>query len=136
MSVTYIPAALRYSVQERAGNRCEYCLIHEDDTEFGCETDHILSEKHLGKTTYENLALACFFCNRNKGSDLGSVLATDDPVLIRFFNPRTDDWSEHFAFDAQNYIVSLTNIGRVTSRIFGFNVENRVLERHALGESK
>ena len=66
MSVTYIPVTLRQAVRDRAECRCEYCHIHEDDTEFGCEVDHILSEKHLGKTVLENLALACFFCNRNK----------------------------------------------------------------------
>ncbi len=88
MSVTYISVALRQAVRERAANRCEYCRIHEDDTEFGCEVDHVLSEKHLGRTTLDNLALACFFCNRSKGSDLGSVLSADDPTLIRFFNPR------------------------------------------------
>ena len=27
---------------------CEYCLIHEDDTVFGCEVDHIISTKHGG----------------------------------------------------------------------------------------
>jgi hypothetical protein len=132
MSVTYIPAPLRRTVRERADNRCEYCRIHEEDTEFGCEVDHIISEKHLGKTNLDNLALACFFCNRNKGSDLGSVRSSDDPTLIRFFNPRTDVWEDHFAFDTRMYVVPKTDIGRVTARIFGFNAENRLLERQAL----
>jgi hypothetical protein len=132
MSVTHIPAPLRRTVRERAENRCEYCRIHEDDTEFGCEGDHIISEKHLGKTDLNNLALACFFCNRNKGSDLGSVRSADDPTLIRFFNPRTDIWEDYFEFDALMVIVPQTDIGRVTARIFGFNAENRLLERQAL----
>src|SRR5690349_15464020 len=93
MSITYIPTEMRRIVRQRAGNRCEYCRIHEDDTEFGCEVDHIISEKHLGKTEPDNLALACFFCNRNKGSDIGSIRSTDSPVFVRFFNPRTDVWS-------------------------------------------
>jgi 5-methylcytosine-specific restriction endonuclease McrA len=56
---------------------------------FGCEVDHIISVKHEGATTAENLAYACAFCNRNKGSDIGSV----DPHsgnFVRFFNPRMD----------------------------------------------
>ncbi len=134
MSVTYIPQALRRAVRERAANRCEYCGIHEDDTEFGCEVDHIISEKHMGRTELDNLAFSCFFCNRNKGSDIGSVRSSEDSEIIRFFNPRADVWSEHFAFDARRHIVPATDIGRVTARIFGFNAENRLLERQALEE--
>jgi len=132
MSITYIPAEMRRTVRQRAGNRCEYCGICEDDTEFGCEVDHILSEKHLGRTELENLALACFFCNRNKGSDLGSIRSTDDPVFVRFFNPRLDVWSDHFEYDAMRRILPKTDIGQVAARLFGFNAENRLLERQSL----
>ena len=38
---------MRRLVIARAGRRCEYCLIHEDDTYFGCEVDHVVSEKGL-----------------------------------------------------------------------------------------
>ena len=129
MSVTYIPQALRRTVWGRAEERCEYCGIRENDTGFGCEVDHIISEKHMGRTESENLALACFFCNRNKGSDIGSVRSADDAEIIRFFNPRIDIWSEHFALDANQRIVPLTEIGRVTARVLGFKAENRVIER-------
>lgn len=132
MSITHIPAEMRRTVRLRAHNRCEYCGIREDDTEFGCEVDHVLSEKHLGKTELDNLAFACFFCNRNKGSDIGSVRSAGDPEFIRFFNPRTDAWSEHFEFDAQGRIAPKSDIGLVTARILGFNSENRLLERRAL----
>lgn len=46
MSVTYIRAELRRQVVARAEGICEYCLIAEDDTFYGCEADHIISEKH------------------------------------------------------------------------------------------
>lgn len=131
MSVTYISAALRREVRERAANRCEYCQIPEDDTEFGCEVDHIISEKHGGTTEAANLALACFFCNRNKGSDIGSVRDSDDSTLIRFYNPRIDVWDDHFAWQDRVIIHPKTDVGRVTTRIFGFNVEYRILERQA-----
>jgi hypothetical protein len=131
VSVTYISAALRRQVRERAGNRCEYCGIHEDDTEYGCEVDHILSEKHSGPTEAENLGLACFFCNRNKGSDMGSVRSSDDLTFVRFFNPRTDVWGEHFEHSSDYRILGRTDIGRVTARIFGFNVDARLMERRA-----
>ena len=130
MSVTYISAKLRRLVVVRAERVCEYCLIAEEDTFLGCAVDHIVSEKHGGRTRADNLALACVFCNQAKGSDLGSVsLATGE--LVRFFNPRTDRWNDHFAF-VRDKIKPLSVIGEVTARILGFNVTERVLERKVL----
>ena len=60
MSV-YVSAGLRRLVAEGAGRRCEYCLINEEDTFFGCEVDHVVSTKHGGLTTENNLAYACTF---------------------------------------------------------------------------
>jgi hypothetical protein len=99
---------------------------------MGCHVDHIISEKHTGATVAENLAYACASCNRSKGSDVGSfVLPVENAVYCRFFNPRTDVWSEHFALDPTDgiTILALTDIGRVTERIFGFNRAERLLER-------
>jgi hypothetical protein len=80
---SYVSAALRRLVALRADFLCEYCLVHEDDTVFGCEVDHIISEKHGGATEAENLAYACAFCNRAKGSDIGSIVpGTGD--FVRF----------------------------------------------------
>lgn len=95
MSVTYIAADLRRRIVARAEEICEYCLIAEDDTFYGCEADHIVSEKHGGRTDAENLAYACVSCNQAKGSDIGSI-NWDTQEFIRFYNPRTDRWAEHF----------------------------------------
>jgi hypothetical protein len=73
VSTTYISVGLRRLVVSRAGRLCEYCLLHEDDAYFGCEVDHIISEKHGGATDSMNLAYACMSCNRSKGSDVGSI---------------------------------------------------------------
>ncbi len=89
MSKTYIPVALRELVRARAKSLCEYCLIREEDTYFGCQIDHILSEKHGGSTQESNLAYACSYCNRNKGSDIGSIV-WEAQQFSRFFNPRVD----------------------------------------------
>ena len=78
---------LRRRVAERAWHVCEYCLVHEDDVYHGCEVDHIRSLKHEGLTAEENLAFACFHCNRHKGTDLGSMGARTGG-LVRFYNPR------------------------------------------------
>ncbi|HSZ58421.1 MAG TPA: HNH endonuclease signature motif containing protein [Tepidisphaeraceae bacterium] len=127
---SYVPAALRRSVARRAGALCEYCLIHEDDTFLGCQVEHVISEKHGGVTAEANLAYACVFCNRFKGSDLGSVHPASQE-LVRFFNPRTDRWSQHFRLDGIQ-IVPLTDIGEVTVRILEMNHPDRLLEREQL----
>jgi hypothetical protein len=130
MSQTYIPAEMRRLVIRRAGRRCEYCLIHDDDTYLGCEVDHVVSEKHGGLTITDNLAYACLACNRYKGSDLGSILISSGE-LIRFFHPRTDVWSDHFLLDGV-IIKPLTAVGQVTERILRFNAIERLMEREVL----
>ena len=130
MSITYVNARLRRLVVARAQGICEYCLISEEDTMFGCAIDHVISEKHGGRTRFDNLALACVFCNQAKGTDLGSIFSATGE-LVRFFNPRVDRWIDHFAL-VGNKIKALDPIGEVTARILGFNAKKRVLERKIL----
>ena len=127
---SYVSEELRRFVANRAERLCEYCLIHEDDTFFGCEIDHIISLKHSGPTEVTNLAYACSFCNRNKGSDIASVSAITGE-LVRLFNPRGDLWTEHFRLEGSR-IEPLTSVGEATARILKFNASERVLEREAL----
>ena len=127
---SYINAALRRFVATRADYLCEYCLIQEEDAFFGCEVDHIISEKHGGQTEADNLACACAFCNRAKGSDIGSVVQRTG-AFVRFFNPRTDQWIEHFALDGVT-IIALSDVGEVTARILDFNNSERLFERQTL----
>jgi len=105
-------------------------LIHEEATFFGCEVDHIISVKHGGSTEADNLAYACMFCNRQKGSDVGSVLIGTGG-FCRFFNPRIDRWGMHFRLEGV-VIQPQTNVGEVTARILGFNHSDRLLERRTL----
>jgi HNH endonuclease len=132
VSTGYISTELRRLVASRADYLCEYCLIHETDTFFGCEVDHIVSEKHGGPTREDNLAYACVHCNRNKGSDIASHSETG--VLARFYNPRGDRWADHFRLDENDgvTIVPRTSIGEATVRIFRFNEDERLLERKEL----
>ena len=129
MSRIYIKKELKQLVSKRAKYLCEYCLISDEDS-GGCQIDHIISIKHGGTTTAENLAYACLYCNLNKGTNLGSInLKTGE--LVRFFNPRRDKWLEHFCLkDA--IIEPLTDIGEVTARILQFNSRDRILERQLL----
>ncbi len=129
-----INATLRNQISVRANFQCEYCLIHEDDTYFGCEIDHIISLKHGGSNELNNLAYSCFFCNRHKGSDIGSI-HVETSEFIRFYNPRTDNWNQHFRL-VDSLIEPLDSIGEVTARILHFNHIDRILERRLLIELK
>ncbi len=95
MSTTHVPVALRRQVRDRAGERCEYCLIPESMSWTTHTIDHILAEKHGGTTEADNLALACALCNSRKGSDLASI-DEQTGLLEPLFHPRRDAWSEHF----------------------------------------
>jgi hypothetical protein len=119
----------RLLVRSRADCLCEYCLTHEDDCLFTLQIDHIISVKHGGLTELENLALACIFCNRQKGSDVGTVLA--DGQFIRFFNPRTDSWADHFRL-AGAMLEPMTAVGEGTARILRCNEAERMIERAEL----
>lgn len=130
MSSPYISVELRRLVASRAGHICEYCLVAEADRSSGCQVDHIISVKHGGSTTADNLCYACIFCNLQKGTDLGSI-NWQSGELVRFFNPRRDFWGEHFRLD-NAAIQPLTDIGEVTVRILDFNSDDRILERQAL----
>ena len=52
---SYVSSELRRFVRERSQGLCEYCLIHESDTFYGCQVDHIISEKHGGPTVDGNI---------------------------------------------------------------------------------
>jgi hypothetical protein len=130
MNQARILAALRREVRERAGERCEYCLLAESKAVVPHEPDHLIALKHGGQTTSENLALACFDCNRFKGSDIASIDAVTGE-LVRLFNPRTQRWFQHFRLKGA-HIVPLTPVGRVTEKLLGLNLPSRVKVRARL----
>lgn len=132
MSTTSIPAALRRLVVERAEEKCEYCCAPQLFSSYSYEIDHIIAEKHGGSTSSENLALACFPCNRHKGSDIASF----DPLtgeLTRLFDPRSQEWSAHFRLENAR-IVGATPTGRTTVLLLRFNDGAEVLLRQMMIE--
>lgn len=127
---SYISIQLRQLVSDRAGGKCEYCLIHQDFSIYSHEVDHATAVKHGGLSTEENLVLACLPCNRYKGSDLTSI----DPItrqITVLFNPRSHKWNEHFQID-QDYILGKTAIGRTTIFLLKLNEPKRLMIRQAL----
>ena len=118
------------SVWQRAGDRCEYCLVPQFAFPLPFQIDHIVAEKHGGKTVSANLALACPHCNRFKGPNIAGM----DPAsskLARLFNPRTDSWTVHFRMDGA-HIAGRTPVGRTTIHVLAMNAEDLVLIRTEL----
>lgn len=104
--------------------------MSEGDSAFNFQVEHIISEKHGGTSVSENLACACVFCNRYKGSEIASVSPTTGAV-VRLYNPRRDRWAEHFQIDGP-LIVPKTEVAEATVRLLRLNVDDRVLERKML----
>jgi hypothetical protein len=125
--VTRPTAAVRREVVRRAGNRCEYCLIHQDDAASRHQVDHVIAEKHGGQTELDNLALSCLPCNRRKSSDIGAI-DPESGQIAPLFNPRTQLWSHHFKIKS-NRIIGLTSEGRATVEFMQLNSPERLQER-------
>ena len=130
---TYIPADLRRLVIDRANNRCEYCLIPQLLVASAHQIDHIIAEKHQGKTVDENLALSCMICNLRKGTDIGS-LHPETSKLHPLFHPRKMVWNEHFKLVSEQ-IIGLSAVAETTANFLKFNIPMRVSERAALRQS-
>ncbi|MCB9317122.1 MAG: HNH endonuclease [Lewinellaceae bacterium] len=126
-----IPDSLRREIASRAAFCCEYCRLPEQAAFFSFHVDHIISLRHGGKTEPGNLAFACPICNRNKGTDLGT-LSGNPPKLTRFFNPRIDHWSDHFYIEQTGEIISKTEVGEATLTFLDFNYPDAVIERKKL----
>ena len=114
MSKTYVSRALRRLVAAQAKQRCGYCLSAQRITGTPMEIEHIVPESAGGLTIEANLWLACKLCNDHKGDRIDASDPLTD-ALVPLFNPRTQQWKEHFAWTAEgNRIIGLTPTGRAT----------------------
>ena len=121
MSRTFISPALRQTVSERAEHRCSYCQTAENITGSLFTVDHIIPESLGGRTTLDNLCLACWSCNLIKQD---RIVAADPETgaTVRVFNPNTQEWGEHFAWQmAGLLVVGLTSTGRATVNAIRLN---------------
>lgn len=106
------PASIRRIVAQRAGNRCEYCLLAQAGQEALFHIDHIIPEMDGGLTEPENLALACVSCSLRKGARQFVI----DPTtrrLVRLFHPRQQRWAAHFCWNGFR-VMGITATGRAT----------------------
>lgn len=125
-----IDAGTRRLVRERAGERCEYCWLHQNNSELLHHIEHVVARQHGGTDHVENLALACHRCNLHKGPNISGI----DPLtgrVVNLFHPRRDRWQEHLAFRGV-YIEGLTPSGRATVDVLMLNDPRRLELRRGL----
>jgi hypothetical protein len=112
-------------VRNRAGNRCEYCHLHQDDSPLAqLHVEHVIPKKHGGSDEAENLALACIDCNLHKSSNLTGI-DPESGELTRLFHPRSDQWSEHFEWQGI-ILAGLTAVGRTTIQVLNMNSDDQL----------
>lgn len=120
--------ATRQLVRQRAADRCEYCQrVQSDSLLIPLQIEHILPRKHGGGDEVKNLALACAECNLHKGSNLSGI-DPESNQMTRLFDPRRDDWNEHFVWQGGK-IAGSTMIGRTTVRVLQMNAPARIKVR-------
>jgi 5-methylcytosine-specific restriction endonuclease McrA len=125
-------AETRRLVRERAGDRCEYCQLPQQQSPLASlQVEHIRPKKHQGSDSLENLALACIDCNLHKGTNIAGF-DPDTDKLTPLFDPRHDSWSQHFAW-AGVLLVGLTPTARATIAVLDLNSPDRLELRSLAG---
>jgi hypothetical protein len=122
-------AEIVQAVQARAGGRCEYCRMHQALQGATFHVEHIMPSSRGGASDLHNLAWSCPGCNLRK-SDRIQAMDPESGVMVPFFNPRTDQWTDHFRFDAYQ-VIGQTSVGRATAAILDLNHRRRLLIRQA-----
>jgi hypothetical protein len=112
---------LKAKIREAAGNRCGYCQSAQKYVFAPLEIDHIIPVAEGGTDDEVNLWLACRMCNGFKSDNTHGY----DPLTgetVPLFNPRTQDWHEHFTWSEDStQIIGLTPCGRVTVIVLQMN---------------
>ena len=119
----------RESITTRAGKRCEYCQMHQSLQGATFHIEHVVPRVMGGLSDSSNLALACPSCNLHKADRISLTNALNGEV-VSLFNPRLDDWNNHFEWDDYN-LISKSAIGRVTIQALDLNHERRIRIRRA-----
>ena len=119
-----------------------YCRIPEE--EFAAATwfvaEHIQPQINFSdcdpqRDEPKNLAWACPKCNASKSK---RTQATDPEIgeVWALFNPRREQWEDHFVALPGGRIEGRTPTGRATREALKFNEPDRVLGRYLLTERK
>jgi hypothetical protein len=132
MPKSYLSNSLREAVILRASNCCEYCKSQDKYSPTSFTIDHIIPESLDGTSTFENLAYACFLCNRLKSNKIKTFDELSEK-WIPLFNSRTDTWDEHFAWNQDaTLIIGTTIIGRCCVKELKLNREKLIEYRNCI----
>ena len=116
-------------VRRRASGCCEYCRLLETKRSIRFQIDHIFARRHGGDDSLDNLCLSCYECNSYKGPHIAAL----DPLTAeptRLYNPRAQDWDDHFELNVDMSIAGLTPEGRATTEVLRMNPPRRLIERY------
>jgi hypothetical protein len=120
-------ADLRQVVASRAGQRCEYCCMHQELQGAEFHAEHITPRKLGGSDELDNLAWACPGCNLAKAKRV----MLRDPLSgheVALFHPRHERWAEHFTWHGYE-LIGVTPIGRAVVAAFDLNHTRRLRVR-------
>lgn len=88
-------------VRQRAKFLCEYCHSPEFLSTALLTIEHLLPQSLGGSDQIENLALACRRCNERRYNFIVGI-DTETQEEIPLFNPRQQQWAEHFIWTADS----------------------------------
>lgn len=124
-----ISLKLKNKIRKDAKNRCGYCQLPQYIIPNMLEMEHLLPLSEGGLDEEENLWLACRNCNSFKSSKTEAV-DTETKQTVPIFNPRTQNWEEHFKFsESGTEIFGKTPCGRATVIALRLNFEQAVISR-------
>jgi hypothetical protein len=119
--VSEISKILEAKIRQQSKNRCGYCLLPQKLISYKLEIEHIFPKFLGGENIEENLWLACRRCNLIKGVKThGFDTVTFE--IVKLFNPRNQNWTEHFDWD-KTRIIGKTPCGRATIDALELNNE-------------
>jgi len=137
MPERHVTAQQKQAVVERAQGCCEYCRSQARFAIQPFSVEHIKPRSQGGKTTLDNLALACQGCNNHKYTKTEGR----DPVsgdIVPLYHPRQQQWHDHFTWNNDfTLIIGLTPTGRATVEALQLNRKGVVNLRrilYAMGE--
>jgi HNH endonuclease len=126
----HIPTHLQKQIRRQFKDCCAYCKTAESLIATTFEIEHITPRSAGGKTSGENLCLACPHCNRHKATRQ-HFPDPETQQLVPLFHPQQQIWPEHFAWDKTcSTLIGLTGTGRATIAALEMNRPPLIRLRH------
>ena len=119
-----ISGDIRQQVRQRAGFSCEFCSVREEDSGATLTIDHFRPQSKDGSDALENLVYACPSCNQYKQD-----YWPEDAESLPLWNPRNEDFAEHYMEAEDGQLIALTPVGGFTLRHLRLNRSQLVAYR-------